>query len=443
MLKRKILSQLLDWKNKKAHKSLIITGQRQIGKTFIIDEVFSKEYEYYICLNFIKRPELIKIFDGNLDVDTMVETISLYFPGCKFEPGNTLLLFDELQECPNALASMKFWTEDGRFDVIGMGSALGLTFKNDISYPVGNVEHIRMYSLDFEEFLWAQGFDETFIDKLRNYFDNLSKLSDAILDKINEYLKKYMVIGGMPEVVASYVANNNLGEVHEIQLRLIDDYKNDIARYAKADMRLKAKKCFESIPFQLSKENHKFKYSIVESKATAKKFETSIDWLKNQLIVQEIKGLKRIDYPLEIFSDETNFRIYPTDIGMLIGMFDVSVKKAIIEDGDITDAPLSLILGTAKGGLYEALAADMLYKRGYHDLFFYKHEKNTSEIEFIFMRNGEITPVEIKAGKKQANSLRNILSENDKISFGYKMASRNIGSSDKIITLPIFMLMFM
>lgn len=443
MLKRKILSQLIQWKNKPAHKSLIITGQRQIGKTFIIEEAFSKEYKNYICLNFIKRPELTKIFDGNLDVQTLIESISLYFSGCKFESGNTLLLFDELQECPNALASMKFWTEDKRYDVIGMGSALGLTFKNDISYPVGNVELMEMYSLDFEEFLWAQGIEESFISNLKNYFDNLTKLPDAILDKMNDYLKRYMVIGGMPEAVASYVDSGNLSEIHDIQIRLIDDYKNDIVRYAKADLRLKAKKCFESIPFQLSKENHKFQYSTVESKATSRKFETSIDWLKNQLIVQEIKSIKRIDYPLEMFADKTNFRIYPTDIGMLIGMFDVSLKKAIIEDGDITDSSPSLILGTAKGGLYEALAADMLYKRGYHDLFFYKHEKNTSEIEFIFMRDGEITPIEIKAGKKQANSLKNILAENKKITLGYKMASKNIGSSDNIITMPIFMLMFL
>lgn len=443
MLKRKILSQLIQWKNKSTHKSLIITGQRQIGKTFIIDEAFSKEYKSYICLNFIKRPELTKIFDGNLDVATLKESISLYFPGCKFEPGNTLLLFDELQECPNALASMKFWTEDKRYDVIGMGSALGLTFKNDISYPVGNVEHMDMYSLDFEEFLWAQGIDEAFISNLKNYFDNLTKLPNAIIDKMNDYLKRYMIIGGMPEVVSSYVISGNLSEVHNVQLRLIEDYKNDIARYAEADLRLKARKCFESIPFQLSKENHKFQYSTVESKATARKFETSIDWLKNQLIVQEIKSVKRIDYPLEIFADESNFRIYPTDIGMLIGMFDVNLKKAIVEDGDITDSSLSLILGTAKGGLYEALAADMLYKRGYHDLFFYKHEKNTSEIEFIFMRDGKIIPIEIKAGKKQANSLKKILSDNEKIAFGYKMASKNIGCSEKIITMPIFMLMFL
>jgi len=443
MLERKILSQLLQWKNKPKHKSLIITGQRQIGKTFIIDEVFSKEYKYYICLNFIKRPELIKIFDENLDVTTLTESISLYFPGSKFEPGNTLLLFDELQECPNALSSMKFWTEDGQYDVIGMGSALGLTFKNDISYPVGNVEHMDMYSLDFEEFLWAMGIDSSFIENLKVYFDTLSKLPDAILEKMNDYLKKYMVIGGMPEVVMSYVTSGDLSEVHEIQMRLIDDYKNDIARYATADLRLKAKKCFESIPYQLSKENHKFQYSAIESKATSRKFETSIDWLKNQLIVQEIKCLKRIDYPFEVFADESNFRIYQTDIGMLIGMFDFSLKRAILEDKELSDSPQSLILGTAKGGLYEALAADMLYKRGYHDLFFYKHEKNTSEIEFIFIRNGEITPIEIKAGRKQANSLKNLINENNKIPFGYKMASKNIGSSDKIITMPIFMLMFL
>ena len=443
MLKRKILSQLNQWKSNPSHKSLILTGQRQIGKTYIIENAFSEEYETFISLNFIKYPEQIHIFDGNLDVQTLTESISLLYPDKKFIPGKTLLLFDELQECPNALVSLKFWTEDKRYDVIGTGSALGLSFKNDISYPVGYVDHLRMYSLDFEEFLWAQGIGEDIISSLRNHFNNLTKLPDPVLNKMNSYLKKYIVIGGMPEVVNRYSENRDLNEVHELQTRLLDDYKSDIARYAESNLRLKVKQCYESIPFQLSKANHKFQYSAVESKATSRKFETSIDWLKNQLIIQEIRGLKRIDYPFEIFSDESNFRVYPTDIGMLIAMFDFSLKKAILEDGDITEATHNLILGTAKGGLYEALAADMLYKRGYHNLFFYKHEKNTSEIEFIFIRNGEITPIEIKAGKKQANSLKNILIENKQIATGYKMSSKNIGVADNLVTMPIFMLMFM
>lgn len=442
MLKRKILSQLIEWKNKPNHKSLIITGQRQIGKTFIIEEVFSKEYKSFICINFIKSPEFIKIFEANLDVDTLIGTISLFMPDSKFMANDTLILLDELQECPNALASLKFWTEDGRYDVIGMGSALGMSYKNDISYPVGNVEHMDMYSLDFEEFLWALGIEPSYISSLQNHFDNPSKLPNTIINKMTEYLRRYMVVGGMPEVVNKYVANGNLSEVHEIQSRLIDDYKNDIARYAEANIRIKARQCYETIPYQLTKDNHKFQYSVVESKATATKFGSSLEWLKNQLIIMEINGLKRIEYPLESFADNTNFRVYPTDIGMLIGMYDLSLKKAIIEDGDLGETSYNLVLGTAKGGIYEALAADMLYKRGYRKLFFYKHEKNTSEIEFVFMKDGEIIPLEIKAGKKQANSLKSILENNSQIRYGYKMASKNIGLSDRLVTMPLFMLMF-
>lgn len=442
MLKRKILAQLIDWKNKKNHKSLIITGQRQIGKTYIVENSFSKEYESFIEINFVKNRDAIKIFDGNLDVETLMLSISALVQGAKFISGKTLILFDEVQECPNAIASLKFWTEDGRFDAIAMGSALGIKYKETFSYPVGYVEYIDMYSLDFEEMLWALDIDETVINAVRNCYLNKKVVPAFVHEQLMKYLKIYMVVGGMPEVVNAYVQTHNMSEVMEIQKRLLEDYKSHIAHYANASDKIKAEKCFESIPYQLSKENHKFQYSTVERKATASKFSSSIDWLNEQLLTIQITGLKKIEYPLEMYADQSNFRIYNTDIGMLMASYDMGVKRAIIEDGALEDRAQGLALGTAKGGLYEALAADMLYKAGHKHIFFYKHEKNTCEIEFIIQKDGEIIPIEIKAGKKKANSLKNILENNDQISFGYKMASQNVGQVEKLVILPMYMLMF-
>ena len=443
MLKRKILDQLINWKKRENHKSLIIKGQRQIGKTYVVDRMFSKEYQSYIVINFIEEPSMIREFSGDLDVETLKLNISARRPGVRFIEGNTLLLLDEIQECPRAVSSLKFWTEDGRYDVIGMGSSLGMNYMSDVSYPVGKVEYLQMYSLDFEEYLWSEGLDDEIVSRLREYFDNIEKLPKSLMGTMFGYLRRYMVIGGMPEVVNTFVETKDLHEADVIQRRLILDYKSDIARFADANIRIKAQECYESIPYQLTKVNHKFQYSKVEAKASAVKFGSSIQWLNNQLLTVQVTNLKRIEYPLEAFADDGNFRLYPTDIGMLIAMYDESLKKALLEDERIEDSPGGLILGTAKGALYEALTADMLYKRGFEKLYFYKHEKNTSEIEFIIMDKDEILPIEIKAGRKQANSLRNILNENNHLKRGYKMASINIGISDKIISMPMFMLMFL
>ena len=443
MLERKILSSLKDWKNKKNHKSLIITGQRQIGKTYVVNEMFSKEYASYVYINFLEEPSMAAEFGGDLDVETLKLNLSLRWPGTKFIENDTLILLDEIQECPNAIASLKFWTEDGRYDVIGMGSSLGMNYNSDISYPVGKVEYLNMYSLDFEEYLWAEGIDKAIIEKIKSYFDNIEKMPASMIDSIFGYLRKYMIIGGMPEVVDTFIETHDFHEVDIIQRRLIRDYKADIARFADANIRIKAQECYNSIPYQLTKDNHKFQYSKVEAKATATKFGTSIAWLNNQLLTIKVNGINRFEYPLEAFSDESNFRIYLTDIGLYIGMFDESLKKALLDDKAIENRSNSLILGTAKGGIYEALAADMLYKRGYEKLFFYKHEKSTSEVEFVIQKADKIIPIEIKAGRKQANSLRNILENSDMLEEGYKMASVNIGKNGKIISMPMFMLMFM
>lgn len=440
MLKRKVLDQLNIWKNKANKKSLIITGARQVGKTFAVRE-FAKEYPYFAELNFLENPGYTRLFSDALSVEQLIKNIEVEIPGARFEEGRTLLFLDEIQECGEALQSLKFWALDGRYDVIATGSALGMNFKQNVSFPVGYVEYIDMYALDFEEFLWARGITERSIEDLKESFRLYAPVSGAIHSKMVSLLKEYMVTGGMPEVVTAF-CEGGIREADEVQRRIYRDYLNDIAHYAPADIRIKARDCYRSVPVQLTQENHKFQYSVVEKKATASKFTTSIEWLMSSYIVKKICNIKRFDYPLKAFSDESNFRLYMTDIGLLVSTFDFSLKKAILADEEMENPAVNIVLGLAKGGLYESLVADMLIKGGHKDIYFYKDPKNTSEIEFVLEGEEGILPIEVKAGRKKANSLNKIL-ESDRIKLGWKLSLQNAGVSGKRVTLPIYMLMFL
>lgn len=441
MLERKIMKELLLWKENEHKKSLVISGARQIGKTFIINE-FGKTYDSFISLNFLENESYKKIFSGDLNIETLLTNISIFIKGVKFIPGKTLILFDEAQECPEAMTSLKFWAQDKRFDVIATGSALGMNYNIPTSYPVGYVEYIDMHSLDFEEFLWAIGVEKEHISILKICFKEKTVVPAILHEKMMEYLRLYMVIGGMPEVVSEYIRTNNLSQVDIVQRRIYQDYLYDIARFASADNKIKAEKCYTSIPFQLSKENHKFQYKLVENKGTSRKFESSIDWLKNAHLVQPVYHTPNVAFPLELYCDTANFRLYPTDIGMLTCTYDFELKRSIIEDKNMEDLPQSLIFKTSKGGLYEALAADLLIKNNHKNLYFYSPVNNSAEIEFIITNSDGVIPIEIKAGRKGTASLNSLL-KNGKAAYGYKMASQNVGVHKNKITLPLYMLMFL
>ena len=442
MLKRHIMDALKEWNQRKNRKSLIISGARQVGKTYIVRAFANECYGSLIELNFLEQPELKEIFAGNLDTDTLLLNISVYRQTNKIIPGKTLIFLDEIQECPQAVASLKFWTMDGRYDVIASGSALSISYNNPSSYPVGYVDYFDMYALNFKEYLWANDIDERVIDALHECFLEKRPVPSAIHGRMMTLLQQYMVTGGMPEVVNALLLEKNISEADKVQRTIYRDYIADIAHMAPAAVKIKAEKCYRSIPLHLSGENHKFKYSTVASKGTASRFETSLDWIKGAFMVKEICNLKSIDYPPELYKDESNFRLYPTDIGMLIAACDPSIKKALLEEKQLEERSTNIVLGTAKGGLYEALAADFLIKNGHDQIYFYKNPKSTLEIEFFIMNDDGLIPIEIKAGKKKANSLHRIL-ENDLIPYGYKMSSQNVGVVGKKITLPMYMLMFL
>lgn len=445
MLERKIMSKLLDWKDKSRNKCLVINGARQVGKTFIVEEFAKINFDSYVVLNFIENSDLKEIFEGSLSSLEIISSIGLFFRDFRLMEGNTLIFIDEIQECPNAITALKFLAKDQRIRVIASGSILGINYKNPEtlkSYPVGYVEYIDMHSLDFEEFLWALGIDKSLIGKVKNYFINREKVPNAINSKLLEYLKMYMVVGGMPEVVDNFILNMDYSLADKIQRNIYRDYIADIARYSNPDIKIKAEKCYKSISYQLSKENHKFQYSAVEPKGTKRKFENSIDWLINANLVMPVRNVGFIEYPLKSHSIDDNLRLYPTDIGLLICTYDYSLKKSIIKDQSLEDVPQDIVLKTAKGGLYEALIADMLIKSGKDDMFFYRNEQGTVEMEFLIENSEGVIPIEVKAGRKKSKSLSNILKKED-IKYGIKLSFQNVGYKDKKLTLPLYMAMWL
>lgn len=429
MLRRKIYDKLLAWKNNQGKKdAILLRGVRQCGKTYIVREFGKREYKNFIEINFIERPDMQAVFSGNLDVDNMVQQIKLSMPGCQFIPGETLLFLDEIQDIPNARTSLKFWTQDGRFDCIASGSLLGIDYKNEVSIPVGYEQQLIMRTLDFEEFIWALGAEVNLKEMLAPYVDGAKRVPEAMHNSLNKYLQEYMVVGGLPEVVDTYIATKDFYQVHLLQEKILRDYQDDIAKYALNQDKIKAKQCFLSIPRQLSKENHKFQYSVVEKKATARKFTSSLDWLHNAGLIDFAYNVNSPWFPLKAYVKEDQFRVYLCDIGLLVAMYGYQLKIALLSDA---------LEGPAKGGIYESLVADILAKRG-EELYYYKKEDSTLEIEFILERDCKLVPVEVKARKGSTRSLNELLKMNN-IERGYKLTAQNTGVVEKKITLPLYM----
>lgn len=430
MLKRKILNDLIKWKNTKKQECLLVKGARQVGKTYIIEEFGKKYYDNYIYINFIENPNLKKIFDGSLDANDIYKKMSLYISNFKLCP-NTLIFIDEIQECPNARTGLKFLAIDNQYDVIASGSLLGIRYKTIPSIPVGYERQIIMHPLDFEEFLWATGVSEQSISYIKEYFDKREKVEDGINEEMLKKLREYIIVGGMPAVVNTFISTNNFNNVQSEQNKLLMSYDDDIAKYADNIDKPKIRKCYNSIPRQLAKENKKFQYSVVEKKSTARKFNESIQWLIDANLVIPVYNVATPTLPLDAYVREDYFKIYSNDIGLICAMYGFDIKAPILDN---------TMSGPIKGGIYENLICDILTKRGYK-LHYYKNENNTQEIEFLITKNSQVIPVEVKAGNGSSISLNNFIIE-FKPPYSYKLINGNVGVNDSKITLPLYMAMF-
>lgn len=435
MLKRKITKKLLNWKESPHHKSLVIQGPRQTGKTFSVRQFGKNHYDEVIEINFKETPSAKSIFSGDLDPDTLVTALRFRFSDKKILPGKTLIFLDEIQECPEAITSLKFWTDDGRYDVIASGSLLGIDYNRPSSYPVGYTEFLKLYGLDFEEFLWAMGISEQTVDSLHQMFMDHKQIPVSIHNDMMNLFRQYIAIGGMPEVVQEYVSHHDYRGVDRVQRELLQGYLYDIAHYATAEEKVKAEKCYLSLSKQLlDKENHKFQYKEIEHGARAQKYYSSIEWLLKADIIQLCRRVSAIQYDLNDYAQDSFFRAYTTDLSLLIAMKDFGLKQHIIEN---------TLSGTSKGGIYECAIADVLYKKGY-SLYFYKDDRHNRETDFLIQKDGQVIPIEVKSHNSRASSLNSIMSEHPELSTAYKLIDGNTGDNDqRVQTIPLYLAMFL
>lgn len=431
MLRRKITDELIKWKNNEDKMCLVVKGARQVGKTFIIDKFARENYEHYTYINFDENPAYGAIFDGDADVETLIKQISLRVPGAELIPGKTLIFLDEIQNCPRARTALKFFAIDKRFDVIASGSLLGINYKDVPSYPVGYVEHLEMYSLDFEEFLWANGIGENSIADIKEYFDKREKVPQAMHEKMLELFKEYIVVGGMPRAVNEFVKTHNFANVLRLQKAIIDDYTDDIAKYAEGVEKAKARACFLSIPKHLSKDYKKFRYSLVESHGTARKFGGSLMWLYDAGIINFCYNLALPELPLEGNAKSDVFKVYMRDTGLLMAMLEDGSQEDII-DGN---------LGIYKGAIFENIIADIFGKSG-KKLYYFEYNSKI-EIDFFIRYKKQATAVEVKsADNTKAKSMMSVM-QNYGVKYGIKLSAKNIGGTDSIDSIPLYMAMFL
>lgn len=431
MLKRKVVKYLTDWKKRQGHKPLVIDGARQVGKTRSVIEFGKNNYKNLVVINFILAPKFKTIFDDGFEVDSIIKNISLLEPEWHFEPGSTLIFFDELQDCPNCATSLKSFHIDGRYDVICSGSLMGMHYKEIDSNAVGYKEDYTMYSMDFEEYLWAFGYGEDVIESLLDKMVAVTPLSATEMSVFASKYRDYMIVGGMPEIVNKFVESGNFSGVLPAQRQLLLDYEQDITKYAAPLDKSKILSVYRHIPVFLAKDNKKFQITKISRNARSRDFVGVVDWLRDAGIVNICYCLDRPELPLAGNYKYDNYKMYYHDNGLLIASLDDEAQD---------DLRVNRNFNTYKGAVFENAIGEALVKQGYK-LYFYRNEKSTVEMDFFVRTAANLVPVEVKASNGASPSMRRLV-DNDTypdIKYGVKFCVSNIGFDGKIYTFPHFL----
>ena len=430
-LRRKIDEFLLEWKKDKNRLPLIVKGARQIGKTDAIEHFAKNNYKSVVEINFVLQQQYKNIFDDGYEVDNIIKNISLINPDFEFIPNETLIFFDEIQDCINASTSLKPFNIDKRFDVICSGSLMGINYKEIESNSVGNKQDYDMTSMDFEEFLWAKGYKDPQIEDLYNHMKEKTPLSKVEYDVMLKNFEDYIIVGGMPNIVRTFIENKNYSGILNMQKQILLDYKEDITKYAVGLEQTKILNVYNKIPVFLGNENKKFQISKVKSGARNREYIGVIEWLNNAGIINVCYLLENLSLPLKGNYNPENYRIYFKDNGLLIASLDDEAQEDLRNNKNFN---------TYKGAIYENIVADMLVQDGY-SLYFYKNEKGTVEMDFFIRDKDSLIPVEVKANDNSTPSL-NLLIEKKKykdIKYGIKLCNKNIGFNGKFYTFPYFL----
>ena len=428
--KRKIDEFLADWKNNHSRKPLIVKGARQIGKTESILHFANENYENVVYINFALDKKYTTIVNDGYDVETVVKNITLINPSTKFIQDKTLIVFDEIQEYPDIATTLKPFNLYGKYDVICSGSMLGINYKKIHSNSVGSKTDYEMFSMDFEEFLWAKGYEDTAINSILEHMISLTPFSETELSVYKSLFLDYCVLGGMPDVIKGYIKTGTFSQSLEIQGQIRLDYEEDVRKYAEGLDQAKIISVYRSIPAQLAKENKKFQFSIIDKKARSREYTGCIEWLIDAGVVTECNCLNYPELPLKGNVDKSKYKLYYPDTGLLISALDEEAQE---------DLRVNKNLGVYKGALYENFVAEAFVKQGL-GLFYYKKDNSTLEEDFFVRSKNELIPVEVKSNNDSSKSL-NALIKSDRyadIKHGIKLGDFNVGVANNIYTFPYF-----
>ena len=437
MFRRKIEQVLLDWKKNKDKMPIVIKGCRQCGKTFSVLDFARKNYGNVVYLDFFLNPQYKSIFDDSLEIDNILVNISTLLPNVRIVPGDTCFVFDEIQDCPRARTSLKFFKIDGRFDVICTGSLLGVSgYRSQDTeddrfapVPVGYEKIVDMYPMDFEEWLWANGIQEAVFRKLEDCLSSLVPVPEVIHRRMTQLLQQYVIVGGMPRAVTTFMETHNIQEVVSVQNAIIEGYKTDMLKYAPQPDKPRIRECFESIPKQLSRENKKFAYAQVRANGRGRDYQGSLQWIEDAGIIRKCYNLEIPELPLDGNAISEQFKVYMADTGLFISMLERETAHDILNGN----------LFGYKGAIFENLIADIFGKMG-RKLYYYRKDSGL-EVDFVMRYDGECTLVEVKASSGNVKSTKTILAHPEKyhVSRAIKLGNYNIGTSDQITTLPLYM----
>lgn len=428
---RKVEDKLAKWKQNPQKKALLVTGARQIGKTYIVREFGKSHYKNFIEINFITTPDAKKIFDGNLEADTIIMNLTAFI-NKPLEPHKTLIFLDEIQMCSNARTAIKFLVDDGRFDYIESGSLLGVQYKIVPSYPVGYEEILQMYPLDFEEFCLANGVQSATLEYLQKCYDNREKITDSIHQTMSDLFKYYVIVGGMPAVVQAFINTHDIGQVTSIQRDIIAQYRQDISQYA-VDKKTKISSILDNIPSQLADKNRRFHLSSINSKARLREYEDSFMWLQDAGVALSCYNITEPKVPLKINENRRLFKLFMNDCGLLCAMGLENVQFDILQGN----------MSVNMGSVLENVFAELLKSNGF--ALRYMDRRNVGKVDFVVQQASQIVPIEIKSGKdyKSHAALNNLLAVKDwGIKQGIVFCMGNIEAEANIVYLPWYMVMF-
>ena len=432
LLERKIDKFLNEWKHNPERKPLIVKGARQIGKTESIRAFGRANYESVLEMNFVLQKKFRNLFNDGYEVDQIIKNITVLEPSWKIIPNKTLLFFDELQKCPDCATSLKSFCQDRRFDVICSGSLMGIYYEEIESNAVGYKEDYDMFSMDFEEFLWAKGYSKEQVNDLYAHMLSLKPLSQLEMDTFMGIFRDYMTIGGMPEVVKKYIDNGHFGGTLKLQRQLLKDYEEDITKYAKETDKAKIMAVYSHIPTFLAKENKKYQITKIARGARNREYIGAVDWLKEAGVINVCYCLNNAELPLKGNYDADCYKIYYHDTGLLIASLDEEAQD---------DLRTNKNFGTYKGAIYENVVGEMLRKSGYEQLYYYKHDSPALEMDFFVRDAHSLIPVEVKAKDGATASLNNLIkwSSYPDVKYGIKFGYKNIGWNGSFYTFPYFL----